>query len=388
MMLLLLLNIVIHSHVKSVSVRDGDHLKTNSWGLDPKAKPDTYFTDFPRAGKKITFITDIDSVSFDTEYGHTYDFTIVLNNKDSCFTRISANYNGATLLKSATSDTIPFVLRNNRIYFTGTVNGRKGVRIMFDLGAGMSCVNINSVAKTGMRFDTQQLLTNTNGTNTELSSSNNSIVLGNLKWDSMPVVQVRNLDAGDDMIIGNSLFRDQIIEIDYDRRIMVVHHQPIPHPGYSTHPIQIDQHRPFININMQVDDQQYSGWFLFDTGRDGTMLIGDDFTGTHDIWQRFFSLFKFGGKKIVVIPAVQVAGLTFTNVLTNARDPAHPNGKQSLLGNTVLKQFNVILDNRNGVMYLKPNSLRGSGYSDWRWYRLWFGGVIVLLIGILLKRLF
>jgi hypothetical protein len=35
-----------------------------------------------------------------------------------------------------------------------------------------------------------------------------------------------------------------------------------------------------------------------------------------------------------------------------------------LLGNDVLKRFNVILDNQNGFFYLRPNSLAGAPFRN------------------------
>jgi hypothetical protein len=45
-----------------------------------------------------------------------------------------------------------------------------------------------------------------------------------------------------------------------------------------------------------------------------------------------------------------------------------PKGRTSLLGNQVLNHFNMILDNRNGILYLKPNSRIHEPYSDYQSY--------------------
>ena len=95
------------------------------------------------------------------------------------------------------------------------------------------------------------------------------------------------------------------------------------------------------------------------------MLIGEDFTAEFDVWDKFNSLFRLGTKKIVIIPAVNVGSLTFDEIVTNANDPRQPTGQQSLLGNELLNQFNVILDNQKGFLYLKPNSLQGNNYERW-----------------------
>lgn len=383
---------VIHSHAKSITIRDGNHLKPGVWGLDPAAKPDIYLMDLPRSTNKVTFITDLDSISFNTQFGEYYDFVVLFNNKDSCFIRISAKYPDVNILTQVKptmqADTIPFIMRNSRPYVAGKVNGGAECYIMLDLGAGITCVNINSVKKTGIRFDGKRTVINTSGTNEEPTSSNTVLQIGNLKWEKVPVVQVRNLADEDDMIIGNSLFADRVLEIDYDKKILIVHQQLAQTPqGYTRHAVQYDQNRPKIKIDLSIGGKTYSDWFLYDTGRDGTMLIGEDFTGEFDVWQHFNTIFTFGTKKIVVIPETKVGSLTFKEIVTNANDPAHPTGKQSLLGNELLSQFNTILDNRNGVMYLKANSLQRRPYEQWGTFRYTFYGVIlgsIVTLGLIL----
>lgn len=79
---------VIKSTVSVISIQDGNVLKKNNWSLVPEAKPDVYEADLI-AGKphKVTFITDVDSISFMVEEGKKYDFIIQRGN-DLCYTQI------------------------------------------------------------------------------------------------------------------------------------------------------------------------------------------------------------------------------------------------------------------------------------------------------------
>lgn len=78
----------IKSNVSQVSIEDGDQLKKNSWRLSPDAKPDIYSAEIID-GKphQVTFITDIDRISFTVEKGKTYDFIIQWGDK-ICYTQI------------------------------------------------------------------------------------------------------------------------------------------------------------------------------------------------------------------------------------------------------------------------------------------------------------
>ncbi|HCT30577.1 MAG TPA: transglutaminase domain-containing protein [Bacteroidales bacterium] len=69
-----------------VDIRDGEIFKKGGWNITPKLKPDIYATQ--NKNKKVTFYTDLDSISFVVIPNVQYDFVILLNNKDSALTRI------------------------------------------------------------------------------------------------------------------------------------------------------------------------------------------------------------------------------------------------------------------------------------------------------------
>jgi hypothetical protein len=78
---------IIKSNSATVSIQDGKE-KSNSWNLVPDLKPDVYEAKLID-GKphKVTFITDIDSISFTVEEGKKYDFIIQYNNQ-LCYQQI------------------------------------------------------------------------------------------------------------------------------------------------------------------------------------------------------------------------------------------------------------------------------------------------------------
>lgn len=82
---------VVKTNSDQVSVKDGDILKKDSWRLAPHLKPDVYETAVRQGEKKrITFITDVDSISFEVEAGKKYDF-IIQKGDVQCYTQIKAN---------------------------------------------------------------------------------------------------------------------------------------------------------------------------------------------------------------------------------------------------------------------------------------------------------
>jgi hypothetical protein len=85
------------------------------------------------------------------------------------------------------------------------------------------------------------------------------------------------------------------------------------------------------------------------------MLIGEDLTGQDDNWNKLQAFQMLNGRKTVRLDAT-IGGQAIKDIVTNAADPAKPGGRSTLFGNQVLNHFNMILDNKRGLLYLKSNS--------------------------------
>lgn len=361
---------IIKAKNEKALIIDGNNVKID-WKLDPKLKPDIYYVNIPFKKNKVTLKTDQDKITFNTQYGESYDFIVLLNKKDSCFTRIVAKEAPTSVpmkMNETYPQTIPFTLTGSRIYFQGNLNGQEEVTIQFDLGAGAPCVNKAASEKLKLSYGEKAMLDNTQGVNEARVSSANELMLGDLVWSGVPLIEVDNMKPHEDLIIGNGLFRNRIIEIDYDRKLLIVHdHLPAYAKDFSKQAVFYEQDRPRFKADFVQNGLKYSFWCLFDTGREGTMLIGEDFTSQSDNWDNLKELQIINGRKIVRLNAT-IAGVEFKDIVTNAANPSHPQGRPTLFGNQILNHFNVILDNRNGEIYLKPNSRKDEAYSDYESY--------------------
>jgi hypothetical protein len=86
----------IRANSKMVAIRDGNILYENRWTIVPTAKPDIFITQ----SRKVTFITDLDSITFNVESYKTYDFVILLGN-DSAWTQINSIPSNLEILQKA-----------------------------------------------------------------------------------------------------------------------------------------------------------------------------------------------------------------------------------------------------------------------------------------------
>lgn len=378
---------VVRASSKTVDIRDGNHFKKGYWAIMPDRKPDRYYVEIPQKNNIVTFITDLDSISFNLSYGKEYDFIILLNGKDSCYTRISARYKSLDAGKRKNSvtaaDTIPFTLGGNRkIYVNAILNGAAVTNIQLDLGAGGTVINQTSIRKVKMNFDKKVSLANSDGVNQVQSASKNLLQIGNLVWDSLEIAVAKNMKDHEDLIIGNSLFKNRILEINYDRKVLVVHdHLPANMAYYSRHEMILDGGViPNVKVDFTIRNKTQKGWVMFDTGAGTSILNSADAPMTYRIENELagmVGLDKFISPKLI-IGNYQLTGFNY-----KTRDMGNDKGLSMLLGSDLLRRFNLILDNKNGYMYMQPNSLTDVSYGkpDVYYVVRIVVGLILLLVG-------
>lgn len=345
--------------------------------------------DFPRLDQNVTFITDIDSISFHVKYGNVYDFIVLLNGKDSCFTRISANYpKTLTKTQSVETDTIPITIIDNRIYVKGKINNSEDLLFQFDLGAGglgMCNINNRSVKKVNINFDKSINLINSNGSSNARLSSSNVLRIGRNEWQSIEFVETDNMDKYEDAIFGNGMFLDKYIQVDYDKGLMIISEKmPLIEQGYNQYPMILDNGiKPLVEATFEIDGQNYKDWFLFDTGNSGNGIVSYNFLEKHNLYNKFSRIVGIGNRAVAYIPVLKLADTTFTEGIISLDRKyniasGYTNGG-GLLGNRLLKRFNFIIDNQKGLIYLKPNHLFDEKDNQITTIKSVMGGIIVFL---------
>ncbi|WP_421920098.1 transglutaminase domain-containing protein [Marinifilum sp.] len=90
---------IIQANSKSVDIKVGEILNKNQWTIMPELNPDVY--EVSDIGKKVTFYTDIDSISITIDEKTKFDFVILLNKKDSAYTQIKYRDSYLKILKKA-----------------------------------------------------------------------------------------------------------------------------------------------------------------------------------------------------------------------------------------------------------------------------------------------
>lgn len=395
---------IIRAKSKNVSVLDGEHYRKSWWYIMPEKKPDTYEVENPKKPHKVIFYTDVDTISFDVKFNETHDFIILLNGKDSCLTRISTippkviEYRRECNNCISTVDTIPFSLKlDNKTYIKAKLNNSDLIGFQFDLGTTSCILKENMADDCKITWDGTAEMGSVSGSTTVKSSKNNQIQIGSLIWDSVGVFSTKHTNWGSKGIIGNNLFQDKIVELNYDNNIIVLHKTlPAISNDYIKVEMQIRDGVPYIPVTIDNGKIKARNWFMFDNGYDNCLLVDNEFAKSNGLYGTMKVVGhrdnSMNGKtETVVAPKLFIGEYELNNVpidLQNLNDQQPYD--RIIVGNDLLKRFNVIIDYQNNFIYLKPNKLIHEKYDKANKLKkkiFIFGGVVILtVIGLLIFK--
>jgi hypothetical protein len=171
-----------------------------------------------------------------------------------------------------------------------------------------------------------------------------------------------------DGIIGYSFFRRYIVRIDYDDKIIEVYspgNYRYPRGGYLMKP-------NFTTLPLETaqieDGRSVISRFIFDTGAGLCLLLSKDFTDDSSVFKSSRKFYPtqaegLGGKKqmeLTVIKSVKIGPYKFRKVPVHVFTDVH-NVTQypmlgGLIGNDLLRRFNVVLNYPEQSIHIKPNT--------------------------------
>lgn len=338
-----------------------------------------FTADRTRQPKWVTFYTDIDSIRVKVKPGSTFDFVVLLNGKDSCFTRIASAIPPDRNVPSAkrTHDTIPFVLTAyNTIHVKAIINRRDTVSLYFDIGSFDFRLTKEAILKrTKLLASQPDAVAGKAQPDFTRRETVVTLQMGKSIWTN-PTVVVTGLAAHDmDGRFGWNLFEGKAVEIDYDKGLLIIHSSMPKHiSGYTRS--KIDFIRSFVCMDgtLTIAARRYKGKFLLDTGADSAMILDSAWLAARHIPTELPLIRKLaltdprGVKyqtRVVRIPGLTVSDFALSRVPAMLLGIKRPlDFEINYFGNDLLKRFNTILDFRNDHIYLKPNSLFNLPYRE------------------------
>lgn len=362
---------VLEARAPVVDVQDGSHLWKGIWTIDPAVAVDVYHARRSAGPKTVTFVSDVDSLSFEVEPGNDYDFIVMLGGEHACRTRISTRrqaYRRAPGASVTGPDVIPFRLVDGKIHVEATVNGSAPLDLMFDTGADNLVLHPSALAKgAALRFDGSMPNAGLGGTLTRQTSGGNRLEVAGLTWEHEMVLYIENRSRDGDGILGYVAFEDRVLEIDYGRSVLRVHDGVPPDAGFTPFPFRYEGTILAMEAAFDTGASSGTGWFIVDTGLAGSLHLDERFASEHGLYDQLDAIGRSESRgvgpgvlrnRIVLLPQLRFGDHTLVDVPTHLEEPGQDRSLSTgcLLGMDILQRFDTILDFPHERIHLRPNA--------------------------------
>lgn len=269
--------------------------------------------------------------------------------------------------KASLPDTIPLTInKQNTIYVKAVFNKIDTLNLNFDTGT-TELVLTNDVMKNKLKSVPK------------LYDTFYDIKIGNQDY-STRVFDAQLTGHDTDGRFGWDLFKGKVVELNYDKSIMVVHPQlplsVLKEDAFSKLMITFFQGIFLVESQIFQDIVENSDFFLFDTGYQRTAMLDNDLlkigkfpTQNMKVIKKVIMRGAQGNEVPVITSSLQklkIGKYEFKDVpvqLVTTNKPMHGQNIH-ILGNEVLKRFNMFLDFQNNFVYLKPNHLFNAEYIE------------------------
>lgn len=271
-------------------------------------------------------------------------------------------------------DTIPFKLtKHNNISIKAILNEKDTVNLMFHTAANGITLTKKVTKKlskiTWIQGDT---VNSWGGQNETRYSKNNSIQIGTSKWNDISIWENENSGPGTVGKFGPNLFQGKTIEIDFDKSIFIIHESlPKKIKEFKKSILIFENDFMFLKGTSKIGNQSFSNRFLIHSGYGGTILYDDKFvkeTGINDqieITEEQELKDSYGNILKTLkgnLPRFEIGTEGFENIPVGFFEGSISKQKMSIIGGSLLKRFNLIIDPNREYIYIKSNQFKDLPY--------------------------
>ena len=286
----------------------------------------------------------------------------------------------STTTKVLTSpDSIPFILtKHNNISIQAIINDIDTVNLMLHTAANDVSLIEECVKKlSSINLDGSETVNSWGGSSSSKFSTKNVVQIGKFKVKNLTIWQNEKSGPNTDGKFGLNLFEEQIVAIDFDKKMMFVYNdwnesQALEN-GFEKFKLVSENGFLFISGTSLFDNKEVSSKFLIHSGFGGSILFDDQTTEKYQLSKNLKVIRESQLKdsygnvlktKKAILPEFIMANQELTNVPIGFFEGSIGRQKISVLGGDILKRFNIIFDRQNKNIYLKPNSLMEMPFSD------------------------
>lgn len=277
---------------------------------------------------------------------------------------------------------IPFELINDVIVIDVKCNN-VGLKMIFDTGSNNNI--LFSSPKEEIEFKNSKKISLMGlGIGEEINahlSKNNTLEINSIQDSNFEILVItdQNIDVVNKFgveingVIGTSFFKNYILEINYDKKYLVLHKSNNRKVGrklkkYTEENIDLENNKAFLKIKTSLNSERiFTSKLLMDTGLgDSVWLFENDSVVRPDLFIKDFLGRGLSGDihgDRARISTLKVNKFIFKDALVSFPDVKTlsilniKKDRNGSLGGSFLKRFNWILDFSNRKVYLKKNSL-------------------------------
>lgn len=284
---------------------------------------------------------------------------------------------------SAKPRVVPFVVEENLIFFKATIKGIEDtLNFVFDSGAGGFVLDSTIAAKNKIEPFTETVTSGASGSANYKVASIEKFQVNGLELNDIMTVLVdlnhlgHRLSEGPskglsiDGIIGSDLLFNYVTKIDYDKKEFIFYNDisEVNTLYKSKLNLNLDWRIPQIPIGIKLKSgEEFEGNVLMDSGSASNLTLNSNITSDNKLLESFNPKIKTYSTSLTGDEDEYLSTLHSLNFnkeehfdvpvdipLSSAGVNAMP-GLLGILGNGILKRYNLIFDYKNLTAYYEPN---------------------------------
>lgn len=273
--------------------------------------------------------------------------------------------------------TIPFKLINNKVLVPVTVGNSRSFDMILDSGFGFDGIiffnnNIEDSISLRNRVEVQIPGAGDGPPSSGIMSDSMTFYSGTCEFTNQRIIILQNSrfkGSSSDGVIGYSYFGHHKVEVDYDKKIIVLRENDdeIDESGWEVIPLTFDRNnKPHLNIYVQIKDEEP---VLLDVYIDYAASLSLELTVIEgmkfilpDKYEYEYGGYGLSGEikgKTARISKYRIGKYEFNNVTATFFE-GHSRSKErtadGVISNDALRRFNLVFDYSNKKLLIKPNS--------------------------------
>jgi hypothetical protein len=275
---------------------------------------------------------------------------------------------------------IPFEIKGSRMFIKVQVYKSDSLIFLFDTGGSGVLIDSLTAEKAGVNTVNRTITAagGAGGYQPSVSIAHQQIDLPagiSIKDVEFTLLNLSDMNAGADTpiagIIGSDIMDKYVVAIDFKARVLLLYNRikDVNISGFTRIRFIFDEDDdvPRLPITIRLNnDHTIKGRILFDSGADISLLVFAPFSNFYDLRHQMGYTRPLAGKGLnisttdaqAVIKGLSFKGFNFQDMVINLNvdDTAKKSNRtMGLMGFSIIKRFDVVLDYKDKMLYLRPN---------------------------------